>query len=92
MTNRTRAVRPTGTDDADLGDRRGIARAQRQPDEAALERVVQRVGDLSDFTEAQIRQIAAIALVALSVDDTDRQRRDETARDNRQRLRALGRD
>jgi len=53
---------------------------------------VQRVGTLSEFTEAQIRQIAAIALVAVSVDDADRQRRDETARDNRRRLRGLGRD
>lgn len=75
-----------------VGDRRGIARARLRADPAAIERVVQRVGDLSEFTDAQIRQIAAIALVAGSVDDADRQRRDETARSNRRRLRSLGRD
>lgn len=92
MTNASRAARPAAIDVADLGDRRGIARPCRKPNEAALERVVQRVGKLSEFTDAQIRQIAAITLVAVAVDDTDRQRRDETARDNRRRLRALGRD
>jgi hypothetical protein len=52
---------------------------------------VQRVGELSEFTDVQIRQIAAIALIATAVDDADRQRRDETARENRRRVRALGR-
>jgi len=61
-------------------------------DDAAIERVVQRIGDLTEFTDEQIRQIAAIALVAVSVDDAPRQRRDETARQNRLRLRSLGRD
>jgi hypothetical protein len=61
-------------------------------DDVAIERVVQRIGDLGEFTDAQIRQIAAIALVAVAVDDADRQRRDETARQNRRRLRSLGRD
>jgi hypothetical protein len=86
------AAQPEGADVPDIGDRRGLARPRRRPNEAALERVVQRVGHLSEFTEAQIRQIAAIALAAVSVDDADRQRRDELARDNRRRLRALGRD
>ena len=92
MTSTSPAARPPAPNDADYGDRRANARPHRQPNEAALERVVQRVGALSEFTEAQIRQIAAIALVSVSVDDADRQRRDETARDNRRRLRALGRD
>jgi len=92
MTNASPAARPPGPDAAGYGDRRGSARPHRQRNEAAVERVVQRVGTLSEFTEAQIRQIAAIALVAVSVDDADRQRRDETARDNRRRLRGLGRD
>lgn len=91
----TRIPAATGPKDADvarIGERRGVARRRRQPDEAALERVVQRVGNLGEFTEAQIRQIAAIALIAVSADDANRQRRDEAARDNRQRLRTLGRD
>jgi hypothetical protein len=75
-----------------VGDRRGVARRRLRADGAAVERVVQRVGELGEFTEAQIRQIAAIALIAVSVDDADRQRRDETARENRRRLRSLGRD
>jgi hypothetical protein len=53
---------------------------------------VQRVGKLSEFSDTQIRQIAAIALVATAVDDTDRQRRDDAARENRRRFRALGRE
>ena len=86
------ATGPALTDVAGVADRRSVARPPQQPDEAALERVVQRVGNLSEFTEAQIRQIAAIALAALSADDANRQRRDESARANRRRLRALGRD
>jgi hypothetical protein len=73
-------------------DRRGVARPPLLADDAAIERVVQRIGDVGEFTDAQIRQIAAIALVAVSVDDADRQRRDETARQNRRRLHLLGRD
>jgi hypothetical protein len=73
-------------------DRRGSARARMDADDAAVERVVQRMGSLSEFTDAQIRQIAAIALVAVSVDDVSRQRRDATARENRRRLRSLGRE
>jgi hypothetical protein len=73
-------------------DRRGLTRARSRADDAAVERVVQRMGAVSEFTDAQIRQIAAIALIAASVDDVDRQRRDETARENRRRLRRLGRD
>lgn len=92
MTSDPRVARPAGADVASFGDRWGIAPPRRRPDEAAVERVVQRVGNLSELTDAQIRQIAAIALVAVSVDDADRQRRDETARDNRRRLHALGRD
>lgn len=73
-------------------DRQGHAGHHTGLDNPAIERVVQRVGALEEFTDAQIRQIAAIALVALSVDDVDRQRRDETARENRRRLRSWGRD
>ena len=75
-----------------LGDRRDVPRTPERPVDAAVERIVQRLGTLSEFTDAQIRQIAAIALVAISVDDADRQRRDETARENRRRLRSLGRE
>jgi hypothetical protein len=75
-----------------VGDARGVARQRLHADGAAVDRIVQRMGDLSEFTDAQVRQIAAIALVAASVDDADRQRRDETARENRRRLRSLGRD
>jgi hypothetical protein len=82
----------SSTDARKGGERRGLARTNPAADGAAIERVVARVGNLSEFTDAQIRQIAAIALVALSVDDVDRQRRDETARDNRRRLRSWGRD
>ena len=67
---------------AALGERRGITRPRSEPHEAA---------ELSEFTDAQIRQIAAIALVATAVDDADRQRRDDTAREHRRRFRALGR-
>jgi hypothetical protein len=74
------------------GERRSVSRGRSDVDSVAIERVVQRVGDLSEFTDAQIRQIAAIALVAVSADDMDRQRRDETARENRRRLRTWGRD
>ena len=75
-----------------VSERRGSARPRQAADDAAIERVVQRIGAIEEFTDAQIRQIAAIALVALSVDDADRQRRDETARENRRRLRSLSRD
>lgn len=93
MTKRDRvAHQPPGDDLPYVGDRRGKARPRSPADDAAIERVVQRTGALTEFTDAQIRQIAAIALVALSVDDVDRQRRDETARENRRRLRSLGRD
>ena len=61
-------------------------------DEAAIERILQRVGILEELTEGQAREIAAIALAAMTVDDADRQRRDETARENRRRMRRLGRD
>jgi hypothetical protein len=60
--------------------------------DVAIERVLQRVGPLVELTEAQAHEIAAIALAAMSVDDPDRQRRDETARENRRRLHRLGRD
>jgi hypothetical protein len=92
MTHDRRAPRQPAADEDQIGDRRGVARPRRPADDAAIERIVQRMGDLSEFTGAQIRQIAAIALVAVSVDDADRQRRDETARQNRRRLRSLGRD
>ena len=75
-----------------IGERRGATRPRSETHEAAIERVVQRVGELSEFTDTQIRQIAAIALAATAVDDADRQRRDETARENRRRFRALGRE
>lgn len=75
-----------------VGDRRGATRPSSPAEEVAVERIVQRVGALTEFTEAQIRQIATIALVALSVDDVDRQRRDESARENRRRIRTWGRD
>jgi hypothetical protein len=60
--------------------------------EAAIERILLRVGPLQELTDGQAREIAAIALAAMSVDDADRQRRDETARENRRRLHRLGRD
>lgn len=74
-------------------DRLNVSRP-RQPvaDDAAIERVVQRVGRLSELSEAQVRAVAAIALVAMSVDDSDRQRRDDAAREDRRRLHRLGRD
>jgi hypothetical protein len=78
-------------DAGELGERRGAPRPRSETHEAAIERIVQRVGELSEFTDVQIRQIAAIALIATAVDDADRQRRDETARENRRRVRALGR-
>ena len=74
-------------------DRRDTVR-RRPPvaDDAAIERVVHRVGPISELSEAQVRAVAAIALAAMSVDDADRQRRDQTARENRRRLHRLGRD
>jgi hypothetical protein len=79
----------------DLVDRRSTSRSagpERPATEAAVERVLARLGDVEGFTEAQVREIARITLVAMSVDDVDRQRRDEMARENRRRLRHLGRD
>lgn len=74
-------------------DRRTISRLRPwAADDAAIERVVQRVGRLSELSEAQVRAVAAIALVAMSVDDSDRQRRDDAAREDRRRLHRLGRD
>ena len=61
-------------------------------DDTAVERVVQRIGRISELSEAQVRAVAAIALVAMSVDDSDRQRRDDAAREHRRRLYRLGRD
>ena len=74
-------------------DRRGAVRP-RPPvaDDAAIERVVQRIGPISELSDAQVRAVAAIALAAMSVDDADRQRRDHAARENRRRLHRLGRD
>ena len=62
------------------------------PADAAIERIMQRVGMLEELTEGQARDVAAIALAAMSVDDADRQRRDEAARENRRRMHRLGRD
>jgi hypothetical protein len=76
----------------DLVDRRVAGRSTASTIDAAVDRIVARLGDVSEFTDAQVRQIAAIALIAMSVDDADRQRRDDTARENRRRLRRLGRD
>jgi hypothetical protein len=92
MTLDRRMRRKSGAVAERVGERRGFARPRKDAEDAAVERVVQRMGTLDGFTDAQIRQIAAIALVALSVDDADRQRRDETARENRRRLRSWGRD
>jgi len=80
------------TELANDGDRRGTPRTRTDVEDAAIERIVQRAGSLSEFSEAQIRQIAAIALIATAVDDVDRQKRDDIARDHRRRLRALGRE
>ena len=81
----------------DLVDRRSTPRdtpgsTERAGTDAAVERVLARLGDVEGFTELQVREIARIALVAMIVDDPDRQRRDEAARENRRRLRRLGRD
>src|SRR3954451_9289374 len=81
----------------DLVDRRSTPRdtlvsTERAGTDAAVERVLARLGDVEGFTETQVREIARIALVAMIVDDPDRQRRDEAARENRRRLRRLGRD
>ena len=79
----------------DLVDRRSSTRpsaAERAASEAAVERVLARLGAVEGFTDAQVREIARIALVAMTVDDADRQRRDELARENRRRLRRLGQD
>lgn len=92
MTPERRARRRLHIDLGDAGDRRGASQSRSRTDEAAIERIVQRIGKLSEFSDAQIRQIAAITLVAAAVDDTDRQRRDDAARENRTRIRALGRE
>jgi hypothetical protein len=81
----------------DLVDRRSTPRdtpgsTEGAGTDAAVERVLARLGDVEGFTETQVREIARIALVAMIVDDPDRQRRDELARENRRRLRRLGRD
>ena len=79
----------------DLVDRRSSTRSSgtdRAASEAAVERVLARLGSVDGFTDAQVREIARIALVAMSVDDADRQRRDELARENRRRLGRLGHD
>jgi hypothetical protein len=74
-------------------DRRNVSRPRPSAaDDAAIDRVVQRVGRLSELSEAQVRAVASIALVAMSVDDSDRQRRDNVAREDRRRLHRLGRD
>jgi len=81
----------------DLVDRRATPRdtpasTDRASTDAAVERVLARLGDVEGFTETQVREIARIALTAMLVDDADRQRRDEAARENRRRLHRLGRD
>ena len=79
----------------DLVDRRSSTRSSGSDNaasEAAVERVLARLGVVDGFTDAQVREIARIALVAMSVDDADRQRRDELARENRRRLGRLGHD
>lgn len=89
------AARRKSDEVLDLVDRRSSVRSsgpERAASEAAVERVLARLGDVEVFTEDQVREIARIALVAMTVDDADRQRRDELARENRRRLRRLGRD
>jgi len=81
----------------DLVDRRSTPRdapgvSDRASTDAAVERVLARLGDVEGFSETQVREIARIALTAMLVDDADRQRRDEAARENRRRLHRLGRD
>jgi hypothetical protein len=80
----------------DLVDRRASPRDLPAPGEragtSAVERILARLGDVEGFSETQVREIARIALIAMAVDDTDRQRRDEAARENRRRLRRLGRE
>jgi hypothetical protein len=81
----------------DLVDRRSTPREASAPSDrpgtdAAVERILARLGDVEGFTETQVREIARIALVAMIVDDADRQRRDDQARENRKRLRRMGRD
>jgi hypothetical protein len=81
----------------DLVDRRASPRdlpalGERAGTSAAVERILARLGDVEGFSETQVREIARIALIAMAVDDTDRQRRDEAARENRRRLRRLGRE
>ena len=45
-----------------------------------------------DELQAEVGDVAAIAPAAMSVDDSDRQRRDHAARESRRRLHRLGRD
>ncbi|HET9117983.1 MAG TPA: hypothetical protein VFN75_07910 [Pseudonocardiaceae bacterium] len=61
-------------------------------DEATIERVLHRLGSLEQFTEAQVREIVLVALAVMLAEDPARQRRDETARQDRDRLDRLGRD
>jgi hypothetical protein len=68
-----------------------VTRAPRDVSEASVERILHRVGTLSSFTEAQVRDIARIVLLAMQADEPARQRRDETARENRNRLGRMAR-
>jgi hypothetical protein len=61
-------------------------------DEVTIERVVHRVGPLEHFTEPEVREIALVALAVMLAEDPARQRRDEAARESRERLDQLGRD
>jgi hypothetical protein len=61
-------------------------------DEATIERVLRRLGSLEHFTQAQVREIALVALAVMSAEDPARQRRDETARQDRDRVDRLRRD
>jgi len=87
------AQEPARPDVLDLVDRRGTVRPPSGTRrDAALDRIVARVGSIAEFSEAQVREIANIVLEAMTVDDADRQRRDAAAHENRRRLRRLGRD
>ncbi len=61
-------------------------------DEATIERIVHRLGPLEHFTEPEVREIALVALAVMLAEDPARQRRDEAARESRERLDQLGRD
>src|SRR4051812_22816587 len=58
MTAQSRMHGQSSTDARKGGERRSLARTNPAADGAAIERVVARVGNLSEFTDAQIRQIA----------------------------------